>query len=87
MSFVCTVLDLYTLVIFGRILLSWIPVAHDSPVAVAGRVLIVITEPLMGPLRRALPMVRMGNIGLDLSPILLLMIIQVVLKGFILRCV
>ena len=86
MSLICTALDLYTLAIFGRILLSWIPIAQDSPVAVVGRALFIVTEPLMGPLRRALPVLRLGNVGLDLSPILLLLLIQVVIKGAILGC-
>lgn len=72
--------------IFGRIVLSWVPLAHDSPVALVGRVLIVATEPLMGPLRRALPAVRFGNVGFDLSPVVLLIVMQVVIKGWLLNC-
>ncbi|HCB34947.1 MAG TPA: hypothetical protein DEP66_00410 [Acidimicrobiaceae bacterium] len=86
MTLLCTLCDLYTLAIFGRIIFSWIPLSHDSPVAVVQRALTAVTEPVMGPLRRALPAVRMGHVGLDLSPILVLVLLQVVVKGILLGC-
>ena len=38
----------------------------------APRVLKAMTEPLLGPLRAMVPPVRIGGMGLDLSPIILL---------------
>ncbi|MGB1822818.1 MAG: YggT family protein, partial [Acidimicrobiales bacterium] len=58
----------------------------DSPVAVVRTFLVRITEPLMGPLRRALPPLRVGGFGLDLSPILVLVLVQWILGGLILNC-
>jgi uncharacterized protein YggT (Ycf19 family) len=40
----------------------------------------------MGPLRRALPPLRLGGMSLDLSPIIVLIMIQTVLMGKILQC-
>jgi len=74
------------LAIFGRIIFSWIPIAGNSPVATVGTILIRITEPVMGPLRRALPPLRLGGVSLDLSPIIVLVLVQKVLMGFILPC-
>ena len=82
----CTLCDIYVLAIFGRIIFSWIPIANDSPVAVVRGFLVKVTEPLMGPLRRALPPLRLGGFGLDLSPIVVLILIQWVLAGVILGC-
>ena len=82
----CTLCDIYVLAIFGRIIFSWIPIAPDSPVAIVRTFLVRVTEPLMGPLRRALPPLRLGGFGLDLSPILVLILIQWVLAGVILNC-
>ena len=84
----CTLCDIYVLAIFGRIIFSWIPIASDSPVAIVRTFLVRVTEPLMGPLRRALPPLRLGGFGLDLSPMLVLIILQaglmaVPLPGFL----
>lgn len=84
-SIICTLLTLYLVAVFGRILLSWFPVTHDSPLVPVRRFLLNITEPVMGPLRRALPPLRVGGMALDLSPILIIIAIQVI-RGSILNC-
>jgi len=44
--------------------------------------LYTITEPLLGPVRRAIPPLRMGGMGIDLSPIIVIFGLQILL-GFI----
>lgn len=85
-SLLCTLTQIYTFAIFARVLFSWIPLAPDSPVTVVRTWLVRITEPVMGPLRRALPAVRMGRVALDLSPIVLIIALQVLVGGFLLGC-
>ncbi len=70
MGLVCTVLNLFLLVLFVRVILSWFPISPGSGMASIYSVLYTITEPVLGPLRRALPPVGMGGMGLDLSPII-----------------
>lgn len=82
----CNLCIVYILAIFGRILFSWIPVAPNSPVAAVRTFLVAITEPVMGPLRRALPPVRLGGFAMDLSPIIVLILLQVVVMQAILGC-
>ncbi len=82
----CSLVLVYILAIFGRILFSWVPIAPDSPVAVVRSVLVRLTEPVMGPLRRALPPLRVGGFAIDLSPIIVLMLLQIVVMGVILDC-
>jgi YggT family protein len=41
-------------------------------------VLVMLTEPVLGPLRRAIPPVRMGAMGLDLSPLIALFGVQII---------
>ena len=43
------------------------------------RVLFTITEPVLGPVRRLLPMVRIGGMALDLSPLVVFIAIEVIL--------
>ena len=61
-------IQLYSLAIFGRIILSWFPISRGSPFESVHTALYTITEPVLGPVRRALP--PMG--GFDLSPIVVI---------------
>ena len=69
MAIVCTVLQLYLLVLFVRIVLSWFPSPSDGPMASIQSVLFALTEPILAPLRSVLPPVQMGAAALDLSPL------------------
>jgi YggT family protein len=75
MIIVCYLLTLYLVVILGRIVLSWFPVDRESVVATVQDVLVTLTEPVLGPVRRVLP--RPGGIPLDLSPIVVIFAIYV----------
>lgn len=63
-------LGLYTLSIFVRIVMSWFGTSYANPLM---RFLIRLTEPLLGPLRRMLPTVRM----FDVSPIVAFLIVWI----------
>jgi YggT family protein len=67
---ICLGLELYFLALFARILLSWFPVPHGGALATVNSALYAITEPILGPLRRAIPPVRFGAMAIDLSPII-----------------
>jgi YggT family protein len=58
-----------TLIVIARALLSWVDPGMRSTV---GRILVDITEPLLGPIRRALPSAG----GIDFSPIVLIILLQ-----------
>ncbi len=77
MSIVCQILQLYVFVVLGRVVISWFPVSGPGPLATVQRVLYSLTEPILRPIRSLLPPVRLGGAGLDLSPIVLLIAIQV----------
>jgi YggT family protein len=82
----CLAIVLYIIAMFGRFILSWFPIASDSPVAVVARVLFRITEPVLGPVRRLLPPVRLGGGALDLSPLIVLFTLQYIVRGVLLGC-
>ena len=79
-AILCNLIGLYVLVIFVRIVLSWFPIDPDGPVATFHGLLHLITEPVLGPLRRVLPAVRLGTVALDLSPIIVIVGAQI-LRG------
>ena len=71
-----TVLNLYTYVIIAAVIASWLVGfgvinTYNQFSRVVLRVLHALTEPLFGPIRRVLP--PMG--GLDLSPLIALLIV------------
>jgi len=68
----CFLVQAYSLVVFARIVLEWIPVSYDHPLARVRAGFRAVTDPLLRPLRAIIPPVRMGGMGLDLSPIILL---------------
>lgn len=70
MNPICLILNLYLIALFARIILSWFPISPDSPMAPVFSFLYSVTEPVLGPIRRLLPPVGMGGMGLDLSPII-----------------
>jgi len=74
----CRVLQIYSLVVVARIILEWIPISYDHPVAKVRSVLRAATDPLLIPIRRMIPTVRMGGMGLDLSPLILILLINLV---------
>jgi YggT family protein len=59
---------LYELAILARVLLPWFRVSPYHPVM---QFLIQITEPLLAPIRRSLPIIG----GLDFSPMVALLIL------------
>jgi YggT family protein len=84
-SILCLALQLYVIIIFGRILLSWFPVSPGSAIESIDTFLRMLTEPVLGPLRRALPPVRLGGMGLDLSPMVLVLGIQILVVPIVCR--
>lgn len=70
MNIVCLLINLYVLALFARIVLSFFPVAPGSPVASVYSALYAITEPVLGPVRRLLPPIGVGGMGIDLSPLI-----------------
>jgi YggT family protein len=74
MSTLGTVINLYTLVVLLRVVISWFPPSSSqSPMSSVQLWLYKATEPVLAPIRRTLP--SMG--GLDLSPMLLLIALQI----------
>jgi YggT family protein len=69
-------LTLYMWVIIFRALISWVnPDPYNQIVIFLYRV----TEPVLGPIRRRLPM---RNIGIDISPVIVILVI-IFLKYFL----
>jgi len=77
-------IDIYLLLLIGRILLSWFPISPESPLSSVFSFLYRITEPVLGPIRRLLPPLGMGGMALDLSPIIVIFGLEI-LKNALVR--
>lgn len=71
-------LQLYAFVLLARVLLSWVPQLPE-PLLPLARGIAAITDPVLAPLRRVLPPLRIGAVALDLSVIVAFFVIRLLL--------
>ena len=65
MELICSLISVYYIVLFARILLSWFPLQPGTALASVASIVYQLTEPVMGPVRRLIPSLGM----IDISPI------------------
>ena len=52
MELICSLISVYYIVLFARILLSWFPLQPGTALASVASIVYQLTEPVMGPVRR-----------------------------------
>ncbi len=70
MLIVCRLIQAYIIILFARIIISWFPISPGGGMSTVYGFLYALTEPVLGPLRRIIPPIGMGGMGLDLSPMI-----------------
>jgi YggT family protein len=70
----------YIVVLFVRIILTWFPTDPWSGLGRFERALGRVTDPVLAPIRRVLPPLRVGGGGIDLSPIVALVALEVLVS-------
>ena len=78
MSVVHELIWLYVWVIFFAALLSWIPARPGGAMVGVQRVLSKVTEPVLRPLRAIIPRPRVGGTGIDLSPLVAILLLTII---------
>ena len=77
-------LYLFLLVLIAYSILSWLTYSgrlkYDSPVFKVQAVLAKICEPVLRPVRRLIPPVQVGGVGLDLSVLVVFLVIEVLIS-------
>lgn len=85
MRIVCILLTLYVFVLLARVILSWFAMASSmAPTGAFRRVIDVVyalTEPVLRPVRGILPPLRLGVMGLDLSPIIVFIVLGILQRA------
>ena len=82
MGIICILLWPFFLVLLARVVLSWIPVPPGGAMSRIASFVYEITEPVLRPLRNLLPPLRMGAMGLDLSPIIVFIVVSILMNVF-----
>lgn len=77
-SLVCLVLYLYSLALFAWVILSWVRISSTHPLAKVQLMLDRIIYPVILPIRRVIPPLRIGGASIDLSVILVFILIRVI---------
>ena len=81
-SLLCNAVSLFTMMIIVRVVLSWFPSTSGGFIAQVSYFVGRITEPVLSAVRQKLP--RTGAI--DFSSLIVLLFLQSVVQGMILRC-
>lgn len=82
-SLLAAIIQLFVLAMFVWIVLSFIiafgRLPYDHPIRKAFDALSKVFDPILRPIRAVIPPVRLGGAALDLSPLILLIGLQVLL--------
>lgn len=77
MTYVIDALNLFLFVLVVRVVLSYIPAQPGSALVPITRFFEAITEPVLRPVRRVVPPLRVGGGVMDLSPIIVWVLILI----------
>ena len=78
----CQLVSFYVLLIIIRVISSWFPANPYGPFGQIIRLVFRATDPVLLPVRRAVPFAG----PLDLSPIIVVLFLNIVVQQFILGC-
>ena len=78
MTYVVDILNLFLFILVVRVVLSYIPAQPGSVLVPITRFFEAITEPVLRPVRRVVPPLRVGGGAMDLSPIIVWVIILII---------
>jgi YggT family protein len=78
---ISTLLQIYVFILIARLIISWFPHPPDwaRPIYTF---LYVMTEPVLRLVRPLIPPIRMGAAALDLSPIVIFVVLQILIAVF-----
>ncbi len=74
-----TLITVYTVLIVARIILSYFTrIPYNRVLSAVIGFVVDVTDPYLGLFRRFIPPLRVGGIALDVSPIVALLVLQIV---------
>lgn len=85
LNLIAYVVEAYVVVLIFRALLSWFPARPGTALAAIVRALDAVTEPVLRPVRRVLPPLRAGGMGIDLSIMVVILVAQIIVVPLLRR--
>ncbi|MHB1585008.1 MAG: YggT family protein [Acidimicrobiales bacterium] len=85
LNLIAYVVEAYVVVLIARALLSWFPARPGTALASIVRTLDAVTEPVLRPVRRVLPPLRAGGMGIDLSIMVVILVAQIIVVPLLRR--
>lgn len=84
LSFLATILWLYMLVLIGRLIFDWVQVFSrnwepSGPLLIIAEAVYTVTDPPINFLRRFIPPLKLGQVSLDLSFLVLILGLAIVM--------
>ncbi len=79
LGIICFLLEAFVIVVVIRMVLSFFPLRAGGLWAKVNSQLFSVTAPLMSPLRRNIPMLRLGAGSLDVTPLIVIIVLQIVI--------
>jgi YggT family protein len=73
------ILELYVLVLIVYSVLSWFRPGYDSPLRKVQQALALVCDPVLNLVRRIIPTARVGGVGIDLSVLVVVLVIEIIL--------
>ncbi len=72
-------IQIYYILLIARIIMSWLsgPATSSNALQSVYRLVYGLTEPLLAPIRKVIPHLRMGMGYIDLSPLILLFLFRI----------
>ena len=70
-------IELFVIVLVVRVILSYVPDSASGGISQVRRWTERVTEPVLAPVRRVLPPASFGGMGLDLSPMIVMIVLQI----------
>jgi YggT family protein len=77
-GFVYALFLVYLICILAYIITSWIPLPYNATLNRIQRFLYDVVDPYLRLFRRFIPQLRLGGLGLDLSPIIAILVLVAV---------
>ncbi len=71
------IIEAFVIVLVVRVILSYIPDNGSGGIAPIRQFTESVTEPVLAPVRRLLPPTNFGGMGLDLSPMIVMIVLQI----------
>ena len=73
MGIICAAISVCLWLVVAAVVISWFPLQSGTTLAGVARCLQIVTDPVLGPLRRVIPTVHVAGLALDLSPLVVIL--------------